>query len=111
MVKKARTGRNRYGKEHVALKRQLMYDLRRNPGQPCARCAQPMWPDNQEIHLDHSDDGIGYLGLAHQVCNARAGQVKTTAILRARRGLPPAEPRWGSASSRDGSPVLPAARW
>lgn len=27
--------------------------------------------------LDHADDGVGYLGASHAVCNARAGAAST----------------------------------
>lgn len=37
-------------------------------GRPCARCGKPMTRD-QAIDLDHNDDGIGYIGFSHAVCN------------------------------------------
>jgi hypothetical protein len=43
-----------------------------------------MYPD-QVLHLDHTDDGTGWLGLSHGRCNEQIAQRKTSAILRARR--------------------------
>ena len=52
------------------------------PGDPCCRCGQPMWqrwtywPSGKRvsaIHLDHTDDRTGYLGLSHASCNTAAG--------------------------------------
>ena len=57
----------------------------------CVRCGRPIsdpWP---LVHLDHTDDRTGYLGLSHQACNAAAGARKTNAQRRLqRRG----QPRW-----------------
>ncbi len=39
-------------------------------GDPCARCAGPM-SHGTPVHLDHTDDRTGYLGLSHAACNAR----------------------------------------
>jgi hypothetical protein len=41
------------------------------PGQPCARCGAPML-DASDVHLDHTDDRRGYLGLSHAACNTTA---------------------------------------
>jgi len=81
-------GRRTYGSRHINLKKRLLADLQRRPGQPCPRCGQPMWP-GQNLHLDHDDNSDGYNGLAHASCNLRAGQQITTLILRARRWQPP----------------------
>jgi hypothetical protein len=41
-------------------------------------------------HLDHADDGVGYLGASHARCNTRAAAIKTNkeraAALRAAKG-------------------------
>ena len=80
-----------YGSEHQRLRRQLL--ARWRPGDPCARCGQPMlyrWlvqPDGRRvsaIDLGHTDDRRGYTGLEHRACNRRDGQRKTTAVLRMR---------------------------
>lgn len=38
------------------------------PGDPCARCKGPMLASDP-IDLDHADDRLSYLGLAHAWCN------------------------------------------
>jgi hypothetical protein len=84
------TGRRRiYGSAHKNMKKRLLRELQRAPGQPCPRCGWPMWP-GQNLHLDHNDASDGYLGLSHAACNLRAGQAITAAILRARNGQSPA---------------------
>lgn len=72
---------------HKTLRKRLLADLARRPGQPCARCGQPMHM-SQLLDLDHTDDRAGYLGLSHRACNRRDGQRKTVAILNARRWVP-----------------------
>ncbi len=72
---------------HKALRKRLVADLARRPGQPCARCGRPMYV-SQLLDLDHTDDRTGYLGLSHRACNRRDGQRKTTAILNARGWTP-----------------------
>lgn len=84
MAQTAPTGTRRYAGAHKTLRKRLLAALRRQPGQPCPRCGYPMWP-GQVLHLDHTDDGTGWLGLSHGRCNEQAGQRKTSAILRARR--------------------------
>jgi hypothetical protein len=68
---------------HKTLRKRLIADLTRRPGQPCARCGLPMYV-TQLLDLDHTDDRAGYLGLSHRACNRRDGQAKTTAILKAK---------------------------
>lgn len=54
-------------------------------GQPCTRCAQPMYrSEAQLLDLDHTEDRTTYQGLAHRACNRRAGQAKAQARRRAR---------------------------
>lgn len=83
-----------YGSQHQALRRQLL--ARWRPGDPCARCGQPMmyrWLCTSDgrrvsaIDLGHTDDRRGYTGLEHRACNRRDGQRKTTAVNRMRGGL------------------------
>lgn len=86
-----KTSERGYGASHVALRNRLLAAWR--PGQPCARCGQPMlyrWTLDSAgrrvsaIDLGHDDQRTGYTGLEHRACNRRDGQRKTTAILRAR---------------------------
>ena len=78
---------------HKTLRKRLLADLARRPGQPCARCGRPMYV-SQLLDLDHTDDRAGYLGLSHRACNRRDGQRKTMAILKARGWSPaPRRPR------------------
>lgn len=88
-----KTSERGYGAAHVALRARLLAAWK--PGQPCARCGQPMWhrwtmdaagKRVSAIDLGHADDRRGYTGLEHRACNRRDGQAKTTAILRARGG-------------------------
>lgn len=89
-----------YGSRHQALRSRLLAAWR--PGQPCARCGQPMWQRwttgasgkrVSAIDLGHVDgDKTRYSGLEHVACNRRAGQRQTTAVNRARgRQLTPAQ--------------------
>lgn len=90
------TAQRGYGTKHEQLRARLLKAWR--PGDPCARCGQPMlyrWTLDRNgnriaaIHLGHTDDRTGYTGLEHARCNLRDGQRKTTAILRARGPLTP----------------------
>jgi|SwirhisoilCB1_FD_contig_31_10443577_length_746_multi_5_in_0_out_0_1 hypothetical protein len=85
-----------YGSSHQALRARLLAAWK--PGQPCARCGQPMWHRWKldqygrrvtALHLGHTDDRRGYTGLEHDTCNLRDGQAKTTVINRARGTLTP----------------------
>jgi hypothetical protein len=84
MTQLAPAGSRRYAGAHKALRKRLLAALEREPGQPCPRCGYPMWP-GQVLHLDHTDDGAGWLGLSHGRCNEQVAQRKTAAILRGRR--------------------------
>ena len=75
---------------HKTKRKRAMAYLAVNPGQPCARCGLPMYVW-MNLHLDHTDDRSGYLGLSHAKCNLRDGQRKTMAIIRARGGMTPAQ--------------------
>jgi hypothetical protein len=90
---KGTTTQRGYGASHQRLLRTLL--ARWRPGDPCARCGQPMlqrWTVNADgrrasaIELGHTDDRRGYTGLEHRACNRRDGQAKTTAIMRQRGG-------------------------
>ena len=90
---------------HKTLRRRLLADLARRPGQPCARCGLPMYV-TQLLDLDHTDDRAGYLGLSHRSCNRRAGQRKTTAILNG-RGWTPTRRQWQAAAYRPRARTVP----
>ena len=84
-----------YGADHQRLRKRLLAAWR--PGDPCARCGQPMlyrWMLDASgrrasaIDLGHSDDRRSYTGLEHRACNRRDGQRKTTAVLRGRGPMP-----------------------
>lgn len=107
-----KTSERGYGSDHQATRRRLLAAWK--PGQPCARCGQPIlyrWtitPNGQRvsaIDLGHTDDRRAYTGLEHRSCNRRDGQAKTTAILRA-RGITPAQAtairmrQWRAAAAR-----------
>lgn len=109
-----KTSQRGYGPQHQALRSRLLNAWR--PGQPCARCGQPMnyrWTLDSRgrqvsaIDLGHNDQRTGWTGLEHRACNRRDGQRKTTAILRARGGmLTPAQAmairlrQWQAATAR-----------
>lgn len=95
--KNGTTTQRGYGSQHQALRARLLAAWK--PGQPCARCGQPMlyrWLIDASgrrvsaIDLGHNDGKNGYQGLEHRACNRRDGQAKTTAINRA-RGITPAQ--------------------
>jgi hypothetical protein len=46
------------------------------PGDPCARCGQPMWGPPSKIHLGHTDDRTAWTGLEHERCNIRDAAVR-----------------------------------
>ena len=60
-----------YGSRHQALRKRLL--LRWRPGDPCARCGQPMWGPAAMIDLGHTADRTGYTGLEHRRCNRGDG--------------------------------------
>lgn len=103
-----------YGSQHQALRARLLAAWK--PGQPCARCGQPMnyrWTTDRAgrkvsaIDLGHNDQRTGYTGLEHRGCNRRDGQAKTTVINRA-RGITPRQAaairwkQWQAAARRLG---------
>lgn len=66
----------RYGRAHRAIRRRLAADT---VGTPCVRCGVLIVPGD-ELDLDHTDDGRGYLGMAHAACNRAAGARKGNAL-------------------------------
>lgn len=60
-----------YGYQHQQAR--TAYLANWQPGDPCARCGQPMWGPATEIHLGHTDDRTGYIGLEHAACNTADG--------------------------------------
>ena len=82
----------RYGAEHRAL-RESTKDS--SYGTACARCGQELEP-GQEIHLDHADDGRGWIGWSHGSCNVSAGAAHGNRLradaYRAAAGKPPGRP-------------------
>lgn len=70
-----RLGRQKdYGPKHQAERLARLREF--TPGDPCARCGDPMTGPLSTIHLDHTDDRTGYLGLSHAACNlGAAGRV------------------------------------
>lgn len=103
------TAQRGYGAGHQALRKRLLAAW--TPGQPCARCGQPIWhlyaisPSTGRrvsvVDLGHRDGKNGYHGLEHRTCNRRDGQAKTTAINRAR----------GSALSRRTMAAIRIRQW
>ena len=81
-----------YGSQHKQLRDQLLADLAARPGQPCpqtfpdgTRCGRPMHP-GQELHLGHTSDRTGYIGLVHAYCNLRAaGMLRNLRAAKRRR--------------------------
>jgi hypothetical protein len=64
------SGDPRYGLAHQRLRKRVERDVALG-GVLCARCGGPIGP-GQKWHLDHTDDGSGYLGAAHEGCNVSA---------------------------------------
>ncbi|SFO14354.1 Recombination endonuclease VII [Actinomadura madurae] len=76
-----------YGWRHQQARRIALANM--EPGQPCARCGQPM-SRAEPLDLDHTDDRAGYRGLAHRSCNRSAGAAKGNAG----RAKPVTSRRW-----------------
>src|SRR6266487_7141255 len=88
----ASTNARGYGTPHRKLRDRLLAAWQ--PGDPCARCGQPMlyrWTLDQHgrkvsaIDLGHTADRAGYVGLEHRACNRGAGARVTNRLRRARR--------------------------
>ena len=82
----------KYGPAHEAQRK--VWLARTTPQTPCVRCSQPLGPrqrlgrNGRTIglwHLDHTDDGLSYLGFAHGTCNVSAASSKAARITNARR--------------------------
>jgi hypothetical protein len=69
-ARKGTTTQRGYGQDHVKLRTHLL--ARWRPGDPCARCGQPMW-HRHLIDLGHTADRTGYTGLEHRACNRADG--------------------------------------
>ena len=67
---------------------------------PCVRCGELIEPGS-EWHLDHRDDGRGWLGPSHAKCNQRAGWEKMVASANG-RGIVPEEKPYKWSASRTG---------
>lgn len=64
-----------YGWAHQKARRTAIRHFQ--PGQPCARCGQPIHtltdPQGRStVDLGHTDDRTGYHGLEHATCNRQA---------------------------------------
>lgn len=70
MAARGLTTQRGYGASHQSARRDALRHFK--DGDPCARCHQPMHPD-QPLDLDHTDDRTAYTGLAHRSCNRSAG--------------------------------------
>lgn len=90
MPKPASTTTRGYGAAHQQIRARLLADLRRNPGQTCWRCGQPI-AVGQLLDLGHDDhDRTVYRGLEHRHCNRAAGATLGNRRRRwTRRGLTP----------------------
>ena len=85
------TAQRGYGNDHVKLRKQLLAAWK--PGDPCARCGQPIWQLQaydargrliSAIHLGHTDDRTGYTGLEHSTCNEADGARRRNRMYSAR---------------------------
>lgn len=70
-----------YNAEHRALRKRLLDEF--IPGSPCpqhfadgTRCGRPMYL-SQNLHLGHTDDRSGWIGLVHASCNMRAAAMRS----------------------------------
>jgi hypothetical protein len=74
--------RRDYGTRHKRVRAALMPFAY---GHPCQHCGQPMLPE-QELHLDHTPDGLGYRGMVHAFCNMSEGGRRGAARIHGARG-------------------------
>ena len=75
---------NRYGYRHTLERRRWAMALL-SQSLPCTVCGKTVTAV-MDWHLDHTDDGRGYLGVAHAKCNTRKGAIKGNKM-RAERGI------------------------
>ena len=79
MSKRRTTTQRGYGNPHQRERARRLALWK--PGDPCARCGQPIWYRWQwrngqrvtAIHLGHTADRTGYTGLEHERCNEADG--------------------------------------
>lgn len=74
--------RGKYGARHRKVRAAMLPFAY---GMACLHCGQPMRP-GQELHLDHSPDGLGYRGMVHAFCNMSEGGRRGAATTHAARG-------------------------
>lgn len=89
----------KYDSRHEAQRKQWLQ--RTTPQTPCVRCGHPLGAQ-QRIgtngrkvglwHLDHTDDGLSYLGFSHAHCNVSVASSKAARITNARRRF--VRPSW-----------------
>jgi hypothetical protein len=80
-----------YGPAHRAERKRRL--ARWRPGDPCARCGQPMWQLQrwsggrliEAIHLGHTADRTGWTGLEHDHCNESEAATRGNRRRRQRR--------------------------
>jgi hypothetical protein len=77
------TAQRGYGTSHQRERRRLLALWR--PGQPCARCGQPIWvlsvttargPRVSVVDLGHTPGRDAYTGLEHRWCNRAEGATR-----------------------------------
>jgi hypothetical protein len=78
------TTRRGYGGDHQRERRRWKVVVERGDGPACTRCGFPVLA-HQAWHLDHSEDRTEWLGVAHRLCNLRAGGRKAHRVGRAVR--------------------------
>jgi len=79
-ARRGTTSQRGYGPAHQRARAEAVAAF--EPGQPCARCGQPVW-DADDADLGHTDDRTGYRGLEHAgPCNRRAGAQSKRAVSR-----------------------------
>ena len=76
------TGRGKYGTRHQKVRAAMLPFAY---GRPCVHCGQPMLA-GQELHLDHTPDGVGYRGMVHKFCNESEGGRRGAAKRHGKRG-------------------------
>jgi len=104
-------GPARYGAAHRRLRRKLAPQVATGLV-ACVRCGLPIGA-NERWELDHRDDGTGYLGAAHQGCNAASGADKARAIALEERYLddPAKGIYWGPPDEAGGTPRRWSRPW
>jgi hypothetical protein len=82
-----------YGRPHQAEQKRRLAAWW--PGDPCARCGQPMWQRwmivkgrrVSAIHLGHTPDRTAYTGLEHAHCNLSEGATRGNRMRGQRRAM------------------------